>query len=68
MAVWRYKCLLSSSIIVQSFAALTREIFFQHSKRSFVSPSGRVISSIHVMVPQLNADIPLRVNRKKGSW
>ena len=27
MAVWRYKCLLSSSIIVPSFAALTREIF-----------------------------------------
>ena len=32
--------------IFHSFAALTREIFFQHSKRIFVSPSGHVISSI----------------------
>ena len=28
MAVWRYKFLLSSSTIVQSLAALTREVFF----------------------------------------
>ena len=26
-----------------SFAALTREIFFQHEKRNFVSPSGHVM-------------------------
>ena len=30
----------------RSFAALTREIFFQHSKRNVVSPRGHVISSI----------------------
>ena len=29
--------------IFHSFAALTREIFFQHSKRNFVSPSGHVM-------------------------
>ena len=33
--------------IFHSFAALTREIFFQHEKRNFVSPRGHVISSIY---------------------
>ena len=32
--------------IFHLFAALTCEIFFQHSKRNFVSPRGHVISSI----------------------
>ena len=29
--------------ILHSFVALTREIFFQHEKRNFVSPSGHVM-------------------------
>ena len=32
--------------ISHSFASLTRERYFQHSKIKFVSPSGHVISSI----------------------
>ena len=36
--------------MVHSFAALTREIFFQHEKRNFVSPRGHVISSIYILV------------------
>ena len=39
------KFLLECWKIFHSFAALTREIFFQHEKRNFVSPSGHVISS-----------------------
>ena len=37
--------------IFHSFAELTRIIFFQHSKRNFVSPSGHIISSIPHLGP-----------------
>ena len=39
------KFLFLCSRIFHSFAALTREIFFQHSRRNFVSPRGHEISS-----------------------
>ena len=42
--------ILSSSAesISHSFASLTRERYFQHSKIKFVSPRGHVISSIYI--------------------
>ena len=43
--------------IFHSFAALTREIFFQHSKRNFVSPCGHVISSISLRVSVLSTKV-----------
>ena len=36
--------------ISHSFASLTRERYFQHSKIKFVSPRGHVISSIYMVV------------------
>ena len=48
MVAWRYEIsLLVSKKIFHSFAALTREIFFQQSKRNFLSPRGHVISSLN---------------------
>ena len=43
--------ILSSSVesISHSFASLTRERYFQHSKIKFVSPRGHVISSIYYL-------------------
>ena len=43
MAAWRYEISLLVLKIFHSLAALTREIFFQHEKRNFVSPSGHVM-------------------------
>ena len=43
VAPWRYEFLFECWKIFHSFAALTREIFFQHEKRNFVSPSGHVM-------------------------
>ena len=47
--------ILSSSAesISHSFASLTRERYFQHSKIKFVSPSGHVISSISITTIKL---------------
>ena len=47
MSAWGYEFYLLVLKISHSFAALTREIFFQHSKIKFVSPRGHVISSIY---------------------
>jgi len=47
MSAWRYEFYLLVLKISHSFAALTREILFQHSKIKFVSPRGHVISSIY---------------------
>ena len=41
-----------------SFAALTREIFFEHSRRNFVSPSGHVISSIYYSFLNIGSNPP----------
>ena len=43
MAMRRYEIYLRVLKIFHSFAALTREIFLQHEKRNFVSPSGHVM-------------------------
>ena len=50
--------------IFHSFAALTREIFFQHSKRNFVSPRDHVISSIYYSFKIL-APIPRLISLSK---
>ena len=36
--------------ISHSFASLTREVYFQHSKIKFISPRGHVISSIYSLL------------------
>ena len=42
MAAWRYE--ISLRVLKNiSRVSVTREIFFQHEKRNFVSPSGHVM-------------------------
>ena len=43
MAAWRYEISLLELKIFHEWAQRTSEIFFQHSKRNFVSPSGHVM-------------------------
>ena len=60
MVAWRYEIsLLALKKIFHPFAALTREIFFQHSKRNFVSPRGHVISSIFIVKQTLEDKLDL---------
>ena len=46
MAAWRYKISPLVLKIFHSFAVLTGGIFFQHSKRNFISLRGHVMSSV----------------------
>ena len=39
--------------IFHSFAAVTREIFFQHEKKNFVSPSGHVMSIYYIITNEI---------------
>ena len=45
MAAWRYE--ISLLVLKKYFTRSRSEIFFQHEKRNFVSPSGHVISSLY---------------------
>ena len=47
--------------ISHSFASLTRERYFQHSKIKFVSPRGHEISSISVNIGQSSRKLPFCV-------
>ena len=51
--------------ISHSFASLTRERYFQHSKIKFVSPRGHVISSISSICKKVNNQLNVMIRFRK---
>ena len=49
--------------ILSSFAALSREIFYQASKRNFVSPHGHVMTVLCILSPVKDKRCILRIDR-----